>query len=68
METEYVSFSPEQRKSAGEIAAEYGLLCSGGSDFHGENKPDISLGTGKGDLAVPISFLRQLEAETFRRN
>ena len=68
METEYVSFTPEQRQLAGEIAAEYGLLCSGGSDFHGENKPDIALGTGKGDLAVPISCLRQLEARTFRKN
>ena len=68
METEYVSFTPEQRKLAGEIAAEYGLLCSGGSDFHGDNKPEIALGIGKGDLAVPLSFLRQLEARTFRKN
>ena len=30
------------------IAAEYGLLVSGGSDFHGKSvKPDIELGTGK---------------------
>lgn len=30
------------------IATEYGLLVSGGSDFHGKSvKPDIELGTGK---------------------
>jgi hypothetical protein len=30
-----------------------GLLVSGGSDFHGDAKPDIELGSGKGDLFVP---------------
>lgn len=60
METEYVSFSPEQRKLAREIAGEYGLLCSGGSDFHGDNKPDICLGTGRGDLRVDVSCFRDL--------
>src|SRR4051794_27911689 len=28
------------------IAQKYGLLVTGGSDFHGENKPSIQLGTG----------------------
>lgn len=60
METEYVSFTPEQRASAREIAAEFGLLCSGGSDFHGDNKPDISLGTGRGDLRVDVACYHRL--------
>lgn len=68
METEYVTFTPEQRKLAREIAEEFGLLLSGGSDFHGETKPDISLGTGKGDLRVPVSLLRRLEAKYFQKN
>ncbi len=42
-------------------AAEYGLLPSGGSDFHGSNKPDIALGTGLGDLFVPYAFLEALK-------
>ena len=29
------------------------LLISGGSDFHGINKPDTDLGRGKGNLEVP---------------
>jgi len=29
------------------------LLVSGGSDFHGDVKPEIHLGTGRGDLDVP---------------
>ena len=50
METVYSSYSPEAAALAEEIAAEFALLPSGGSDFHGSNKPDISLGTGKGNL------------------
>lgn len=30
-----------------EIANRYNLLVSGGSDFHGSAKPEVSLGTGK---------------------
>ena len=62
METEYVSFTPEQRAKAREIAAEFGLLCSGGSDFHADNKPDIRMGTGYGDLQVDADLFRKLEA------
>ncbi len=36
------------------LAEQYGLLVTGGSDFHGKNKPHIALGTGiKQSLAVP---------------
>ena len=43
------------------IAREFGLLPSGGSDFHGKAKPDIALGTGKGNLHIPTAFLDALE-------
>lgn len=33
------------------------LLITGGSDFHGENKPDIRLGRGRGRLYVPYACL-----------
>jgi len=35
-----------------ELAARHGLLLSGGSDYHGLNKPGIELGRGKGGLRV----------------
>jgi len=36
------------------LAKQYGLLVTGGSDFHGAIKPEVSLGTGyKGNLQVP---------------
>ena len=62
METMYPLFDEEQTRLAGAIAEEFGLLPSGGSDFHGGNKPDIALGTGKGNLAVPISCLEKLKS------
>lgn len=61
METLYSSFDAQQRAAAERIAAQYGVLPSGGSDFHGGNKPDIALGRGRGDLYVPQSFLTALK-------
>lgn len=45
------------------LAEKYGLLPSGGSDFHGSNKPDISLGTGTGDLKIPYSIWEALKKQ-----
>ena len=64
METRYPLYTPEQTLLAESLAKEFGLLQSGGSDFHGENKPDIQLGKGKGSLAVPLSFYEQLKQAT----
>lgn len=61
METLYPKFTVEQTRMAKALAEEFGLLQSGGSDYHGENKPDIRLGTGRGELAVPYSFLEELK-------
>jgi predicted metal-dependent phosphoesterase TrpH len=45
------------------IAHKYNLAVSGGSDFHGEVKPQISLGTGhNGNLNIPKSVLEELRA------
>lgn len=62
MEVYYSAFSPEQTTLASQIAEEFGLLPSGGSDFHGANKPDIQLGTGKNNLCIPRSVLDDLAA------
>lgn len=60
METAYSTYNEETAKRAVEIATEFGLKQSGGSDFHGKNKPDISLGVGRGNLRVPKAFLEEL--------
>jgi len=38
-----------------------GLLVTGGSDFHGKNKPDIKLGRGFGNLRVPFECFENLK-------
>ena len=61
METMYSGYSPETAALAADIAWEYNILPSGGSDFHGDNKPDISLGSGKGNLQIPCTFAQHLQ-------
>ena len=45
------------------LAAQNGLLVTGGSDFHGAAKPEIRLGTGRdGNLRVPDDLVDRLKA------
>ena len=60
METMHASYTPEVICLAEKIAAEFQLLASGGSDFHGAVKPDITLGTGKGWLCIPSNIYLNL--------
>ena len=46
-----------------DIAAEEGLVVTGGTDFHGKNKPDIRLGTGRGNLCLSYEMVTALKAE-----
>lgn len=61
MEVYYPKFDAQATALAEQIAEEYHLLPSGGSDFHGENKPDIALGTGKNNLNIPHFLLEDLK-------
>lgn len=42
------------------LAQKYNLLITGGSDFHGANKPYIELGTGRGNLKISNTMLDSL--------
>ena len=44
------------------LADKYGLVPTGGSDFHGANRPDIRLGVGEGRMRVPIWCWERLKA------
>ena len=57
----YSRNSPEETEASFALIEKYGLLPSGGSDFHGENKPDIQMGTGRGDLKIPFSWAEQIK-------
>jgi hypothetical protein len=65
IESDYGRFSPEERAVYRDLATNLGLCPTGGSDYHGRYKPDLALGTGLGDLAVPDELLDALEE---RRN
>lgn len=62
MECRYSGYDAEMSEYLLRLAAEYGLLPTGGSDFHGTNKPHIALGRGIDDnLEVPYEYLRRLK-------
>jgi hypothetical protein len=62
LECLYGRYSPHERASLSKLADRHGLAMTGGSDYHGENKPDLRVGTGRGDLAVPDELVDALEA------
>jgi predicted metal-dependent phosphoesterase TrpH len=45
------------------LAEKYGLLVTGGSDFHGDVKPGVKLGTGcAGNLKIPPDLVQKLKS------
>ena len=46
VETYYSSYDDPTRKQLSKLAIEIGLLQTGGSDYHGDMKPGLNLGTG----------------------
>jgi hypothetical protein len=62
IEAIYGRYSPRQRQDLSNLARRFGLVATGGSDHHGTIKPDLTVGTGQGDLKVPDQVLADLEA------
>jgi predicted metal-dependent phosphoesterase TrpH len=60
IEAFYGSYLPDERRMLVDMAERAGLVATGGSDFHGTFKPDLSVGTGRGDLEVPDDVLGAL--------
>lgn len=61
IETQYSSYSSEQSRKITALADKLGLLYSGGSDFHGKNRPNIHIGVGKNNLHIPYSYWEALK-------
>ena len=61
MECYYSLYDEYVTETSLKIADSLGLLKSGGSDFHGSRKPDINLGTGKGNLEIPYEWYLKLK-------
>jgi len=64
----YSTYTPSEERQMKKLADKYGLLPSGGSDFHGTTKPKLDLGTGYGNLVVPEEILINLKKWLQDRN
>ena len=53
MEVQHSSYDEATVLRAKAIADEFGLLYSGGSDFHGKAKPTVKLGVGSKNGTEP---------------
>lgn len=60
LESIYSSYQRHERDGYSRLARRFGLVPSGGSDFHGGYKPGLELGVGYGDLHVGESVLEEL--------
>jgi len=61
IEVYHSDHGPEDVRRYAGIAKKYDLAVTGGSDFHGDAKPDVALGTGRnGNLDIPRSVLEVL--------
>lgn len=60
IESMYSTYKGFDELSVKQLAKETGLLESGGSDFHGANKPHIKIGSGMGTLRINASYMEAL--------
>ncbi len=63
IEAHYSLHTPEQTAEYLGYAEEFGLIITGGTDYHGPRKKDISLGVGKGDMHIPYRLVLGLMEE-----
>ena len=61
IEAIYATYTLAQERQIRKLADQYDLCISGGSDYHGEAKPDLEMGTGYGKLFVPEDILWKLK-------
>ena len=67
IEVFYSTYSNQDVRDMQRLAAKYNLLVSGGSDFHGANKPGLDLGCGYGKLYIPEETLLKIKAALPRK-
>lgn len=68
IEVYYSSHNQHESSRLKEFCLKYQLLPTGGSDFHGSNKPDIDMGTGRGGLRVSSLLLDDIRKSVSRSN
>lgn len=63
LEGYYGEYRAAEQKYFVALAARLGMVVTGGSDYHGGNKPGLRLGRGRGGLKVPDDLLERLETQ-----
>ena len=66
IEAFYSTYSNQDVRDMLHLAKKYDLLLSGGSDFHGANKPGLDLGCGYGKLYIPEDVLADIKKSSAR--
>ncbi|MCH8288388.1 MAG: PHP domain-containing protein [Candidatus Marinimicrobia bacterium] len=61
IEVFYNNHSQVEEDRLMQAADKFGFLISGGTDFHGENKPAIKIGVGYGNMAIPYEVLQEMK-------
>lgn len=60
IEVFYPEHSPRQVSLYTELAQRHALIMTGGTDYHGANRPDIQMGFGKGNFFVPFHLYESI--------
>lgn len=61
IEAIYSTYTNQDEEIVRSLAHRHSLLLTGGSDFHGANKPEIAIGSGVGNLKIPYSLLEKIK-------
>lgn len=63
LEGYYGEYRAAEQKYFVALAHRLGMVVTGGSDYHGNHKPGLRLGSGRGGLKVPDDLLDRLEIQ-----
>jgi hypothetical protein len=63
MERYYPNYTADDAEFAAQMIVKYDLMPTGGTDFHGTNRPGIEMGTGlNGNMEVPYEFFQEVKS------
>jgi len=60
IEVYYIENIPEETEFLESISEKHNLISTGGTDYHGVNKPGVCLGVGRGDMSIPYFIMDRI--------
>jgi len=57
----YTEYTSQMQSTYQKMASNLSLAISGGTDFHARSKPHISIGTGFGEMKIPLDVLTEIK-------